>query len=85
MKKKILEELLGQFNKSYSYLYTYYVTNGEEHPFYKVLLTSGDELICHYSEIVKDFEEYRGSLIVSDREVAALALAVNRVDLRSIK
>jgi hypothetical protein len=84
MKKKILEELLAQFNVAYSFLYTYAVTHGEEHPFYKVLLTSGDELICHYSEIVKDLEKYRGSLIVSDREVAALALAVNRVDLRNV-
>lgn len=62
-----IHKFLEQFNKEYDFLYDNY----DNVAGYDEAVVAGDEFIKKNPKFVREFVEYRGDFISSDREVAA--------------
>lgn len=67
-----IHKFLEQFNKEYDFLYDNY----DNVAGYDEAVTAGDEFIKKNPKFVREFVEYRGDFISSDREVAAFMFAL---------
>ena len=67
-----IHKFLEQFNKEYAFLYDNY----DNVAGYDEAVAAGDEFIKKYPKFVREFVEYRGDFISSDREVAAFMFAL---------
>lgn len=67
-----IHKFLEQFNKEYDFLYDNY----DNVAGYKEAVAEGDEFIKKHPKFVREFVEYRGDFISSDREVAAFMFAL---------
>ncbi len=67
--------LLEKFQEKYSYLYEY---KGRPEG-YDAAVKEGDRILVEEGDLIHLFTIYRGDLITSDRETAALAMALREV------
>lgn len=67
-----IHKFLEQFNKEYDFLYDNY----DNVAGYDEAVVAGDEFIKKNPKFVREFVEYRGDFISSDREVAAFMFAL---------
>ena len=62
-----MERLGREFVHMYDYLYD----ADDEVEGYRSAMAYGDQLINDHHQVIKEFAEYRGDVLSSDREVAA--------------
>ena len=67
-----IEKFLKKFNEEYEFLYN----NHDRVAGYHEALQAGDEFITNHSDFVREFVEYRGDFLSSDREVVAFMFAL---------
>ena len=74
------EKLLRDFSAAYSYLYNTEdlstALGGQAKTIYRTLVWCGEQLCEHYPEGVQELTCERDDYFTSDRELAALAIAV---------
>ena len=68
-----IDEFLKKFDEEYEFLYDNY----DRVAGYEEALAAGDEFIQQHPEFVREFVQYRGDALTSDREVAAFAFALS--------
>lgn len=68
-----ISEFLEKFNQNYELLYTH----GDNVAGYHQALEYGDEIIQTWPEFVREFVQYRGDVLSSDREVAAFGFTMS--------
>ena len=72
-----MAKLVNLFNEAYKYLYERY----DDVDFYKVTLSFGDMLIRQHHPLVAEFNSAREEPMLSDREVAAFAIAASELGM----
>ena len=70
-----IEKFLKEFNKQYNFLYD----ARDNVAGYNEALESGDEFIKKHPEFIREFVQYRGDFISSDREVVAFMFALDNL------
>lgn len=70
-----IHEFLKEFNKQYDFLYEH----RDNVAGYDEALETGDEFIKKNIEFVREFVQYRGDFISSDREVVAFMFALDNM------
>lgn len=71
-----IQEFKRKFDDEYEFLYNAHC-NGCEVAGEREALREGDEFLKTHPEFVREFCEYRGDLITSDREVIAFMFALS--------
>lgn len=70
-----IHEFLKEFNKQYDFIY-----NARDNVAgYREALEAGDKFIEKNIEFVREFVQYRGDFISSDREVVAFMFALDNM------
>lgn len=70
-----IHDFLKEFNKQYDFIY-----NARDNVAgYREALESGDKFIEKNIEFVREFVQYRGDFISSDREVVAFMFALDNM------
>lgn len=68
-----IAEFVEKFNENYNFLYEH----GDNVAGYYQALEFGDEIIQTWPEFVREFVQYRGDVLSSDREVAAFGFTMS--------
>mgnify|MGYP006905470014 CR=1 FL=1 len=81
MEKKIIniniKAFLEKFNEAYDFLYDNY----DRVAGYTEALEAGDSFIESHLDFVKEFNNYRGDILSSDREVVAFMFALESMEV----
>jgi hypothetical protein len=81
MKKKLIniniKAFLEKFNEEYDFLYDNY----DRVAGYTEALEAGDSFIESHLDFVKEFNNYRGDILSSDREVVAFMFALESMEV----
>ena len=64
-----------EFNKQYNFLYDHY----DRVAGYDEALEAGDKFIKKHPDFIREFVQYRGDFISSDREVVAFMFALDNM------
>ena len=70
-----MKQLTKQFNKEYNFLYE----NRDQVAGYGEALGMFDELVKTKLEVIREFCQYRGDILGSDREQAAFVFALHEL------
>ena len=68
-----IKEFTKQFNKEYDFLYE----NRNNVAGFNEAVNAFDEFLTSQSDFIREFNEYRGDIISSDREAAAFMFALD--------